>query len=451
MASLRGLDAGFAALAAALVVVALGLAAAGDLVLPAVPLLFGLAGIAGAALVLLFSVWRQGRQVHAMAEAELEGLRRKEEEKLSRILDGLPGAVYLGELYPDGSMRLDSVSQGHEGLRELGLGHGQGTAQGWWERLDPETQEALRDFGRRLMEHGQAMVEYAVRREDGAQVWLRDTARVTGLAADGYAGVVGMVVDCTAERQIADRALHASKLATMGRIATSIAHEMIQPISTILLAGETAMNGLPDAEGLDPTRKRIGRIVEQAKRARDFMDHLRIFGRADTGALDPVFLPDALDGALRIAMPALTEGRVEFVRQIDPDLPPLRARRVLLEQLLLNLILNARDAMENQPAETRRLRVTAVPDGDTRAMVVIEDSGPGMPEAVLRHAFEPFFTTKPAGKGTGLGLAICASIAEGFGGSIAAANSSLGLRITLLLPLWSEDAAVDSVPDGGVE
>lgn len=435
----RGLDAGFAALAATLVVAALALAAHGQLVAAPLPLLLGLAALAGCAVMLLLSTWRQGERARAAAEDSLAEARRLEEEKLRRILDGLPGAVYLGELYPDGSMRLDSMSQAHGSLKALGLGQ-PGTTHGWWDRLDAETQEALRDFGRRLMEHGEAMVEYPVRRDDGGQTWLRESARVTGLATEGYAAVVGMVVDCSAERQMADKALHASKLATMGRIATSIAHEMIQPISTILLAGETALTGLPQADGLDPTRKRIGRIVEQAKRAREFMDHLRIFGRSDAGSLDPVFLPDALEGALQIAGPALSEGRVELIRQVDLDLPPLRARRVLLEQLLLNLILNARDAMEAQPAETRRLRIEAAPGPAGMATVTLEDSGPGMPDAVLRHAFEPFFTTKPAGKGTGLGLAICASIVEGFGGRISAANTALGLRITLEMPLW-DDAA----------
>ena len=145
-------------------------------------------------------------------------------------------------------------------------------------------------------------------------------------------------------------------------------------------------------------------------------------------------------GCLRVSQlvgGSLREASIAVEVVIEPGLEPVKVSQVLLEQILVNLLLNARDALISTPRETRRVIVAA-----TKAThfvdLSIADTGPGIPEAVLDRVFEPFFTTKPVGVGTGLGLSVCHGIVESFGGTIIAENMPTGARLTVRLPIASD-------------
>jgi len=401
--------------------------------------------LAALALLLLVALglshWLGGR---AKAVAERERSLRREAQRhaavsMDRFFRALPAAVYRGELFPDGSLLIDFMS---EGLTRLAGGEARTACEpgAWRARLDPHAQAKLDVFHRRLLDDGEAVVEYSLERPDGTQVWLRDSARVTGLGPQGLAEVAGLLTDVTAERMLADRAVLASKLATLGRMATSIVHELTQPLGAITIASETALAELPERadDPMEKTRRRLGRIGEHAERARQLIDHLRNFGRADAGPEEPVDLTRALDGAMILAEPMLLLGGVEIVTRLPEGLPPVRGRIVLLEQVLVNLAVNARDAMARQPDGTRRLVIAARHIAEANEVeLVVEDSGPGFADDMARRAFDAFVTTKQAGQGTGLGLAICHGIITGFGGDITARNTEMGAAITLRLPVWA--------------
>ncbi len=230
-------------------------------------------------------------------------------------------------------------------------------------------------------------------------------------------------------RQVVSRALNSAKLATLGELATVLAHELRQPIATISMAAENAELSLEDDSfDVSDARLRLNRIIAQTKRARSMIDHLRVFGRSDIGAMEPVDLAAAVNGALVLVQPTLRKDGIRLAITKQPDVPPVMGHKVLIEQVIVNLLINARDALMTVPADRRAIDLTIETSGSDANSVclAVTDSGPGISPEVLPRMFEPFFTTKPAGEGTGLGLAICQRIVESLGGSVAVRDGGDG-------------------------
>ena len=147
-----------------------------------------------------------------------------------------------------------------------------------------------------------------------------------------------------------------------------------------------------------------------------------------------VSLKAAVHGALGLEGMALRESNVDVTIVINDDLPTVRARQVQVEQILVNLLINARDAMSANPGNARRVALRGSQHRNC-VRLEIEDTGPGVPTAMVERLFEPFFTTKAVGEGTGLGLSLCQTMMQQFGGSISVANGRLGAVFTLEFPL----------------
>jgi two-component system NtrC family sensor kinase len=223
--------------------------------------------------------------------------------------------------------------------------------------------------------------------------------------------------------------LRTEKLATVGRLAAGVAHEVGNPLGAIGGYAELARARL--AAGGDPTAlDYLDRIRAETARIDRIVRGLLDFARPAPLALVPVSLGAAVEAARRLAA---VQRRFQGVRvevSLPPDLPPVRADEGRLAQLLLNLLLNAGDATGGAGA----VRIAARAEGGAVRLEVADD-GPGIPEKDLPRVFDPFFTTKPPGEGTGLGLAVCHGIAESFGGEIAAGNApGGGAVLTVRLP-----------------
>ena len=274
-------------------------------------------------------------------------------------------------------------------------------------------------------EEGQ--VEYRLRRPDGSWMWLRETAKVVGRHAT-HVDVLGCLADVTRERELAAQADSASRVAARGAMAAGLAHELNQPLAVMSLAAENALEALEEGEaGIPEALARLRRICAQAERAKAIAAQLRSFARLEAAVLEPVSLPAAVRGALGLVGGALSEARVEVELRVTPGLPAVRGQPVLVEQLIVNLCLNARDAMVSRGEGPRRLTILGEPGIETHEVrLVVADTGGGIPAEALERVFDPFFTTKPASKGTGLGLPLCRSIMLRFGGSIGLTNLSNG-------------------------
>ena len=219
------------------------------------------------------------------------------------------------------------------------------------------------------------------------------------------------------------------KLATVGQLAAGVAHEVGNPLGAIggyaSLARARLAGGGGDPEVIDW----IERIETEVRRIDRIVRELLDFARPSGVAPGPVDVGAAVEGALRLARVQPRFQGVDVELDMPSDLPPVRAEEGRLAQLFLNLLLNAGDAMGG----SGRVRIRASKEAGA-VVVVVADSGPGIPPGDLGRVFDPFFTTKPPGEGTGLGLAVCHGIAESFGGVISVANGEgAGAVFTLRL------------------
>lgn len=340
--------------------------------------------------------------------------------------DSLPAITYRAVIEAGGAMRLTEIGPGVERL--TGWTVEAALRPGWRQRgVDAQTLPLGPDLPDRLRRETQATAEYRFRRADGAWMWLRETARVIGRGAAGTE-VSGVLEDITAERELALQAATAAKFATLGEMAAGLAHELNQPIAIMSLAAENAAEALEAGEdGVEEALTRLRRIMAQADRAKAIVTQLRAFSRVDVSALEAIDLGGAVHGMMVLAGQALRDAGIQVQLRLPDVLPPVVGQVILVEQVLLNLVLNARDALLDRPPERRRLRIEAEigPLAD-EVTLRVRDSGPGLAPEVRDKLFEPFYTTKPPGLGTGLGLSISRTIMRGIGGRITADNVADG-------------------------
>ncbi|MFY2560992.1 sensor histidine kinase [Corallococcus terminator] len=225
------------------------------------------------------------------------------------------------------------------------------------------------------------------------------------------------------------------RLALVGRLAAGVAHEVNNPLayvkSNLGYLGDVIEDAAPDLEEM---RRVLEETQQGVLRIQQIVTDLRRFSRDSADAEEACGVVDALDEAERLASVRLRSlGQV--VREVAPDLSRVRLGQRQLVQVVLNLLLNAADALDSaEPPRAARIVLRAREEaGGVR--LEVEDNGPGIPEAVLSHLFEPFFTTKAPGKGTGLGLALCREYLARVGGTLSVANRPEGgACFTLHLP-----------------
>jgi PAS domain S-box-containing protein len=249
-----------------------------------------------------------------------------------------------------------------------------------------------------------------------------------------------------------NRTLQLDKLASLGRIATGVGHELNQPLTAmrleadfLKLVGEEArdehdgdLNAALDAKVL----LEVAQTFEgELARCYDIVNHLRDFGRLSEEPPSSVSLNRPIEDSLVLVKAWLRNRGVDLHLDLAEDLPPIMAHPHRLEQVFLNLINNAQDALDErqarEPGHRKVLEITTR-NGDGEVIAHVRDNGPGIPRDVQEHLFEPFFTTKPRGEGTGLGLFISRSIVTSYDGHIAYESvEGEGTTFTLRFPAGS--------------
>ena len=393
-----------------------------------------------------------GTDITDLRHAEQEAAAAREAERaaetaraeVGRLLSGMPTAVYRGTITVNGTMSIAFVSENVATITGRPAAEISGTL-GWYEYLGPDAQLDIATFFARLRSNGESQTEYRLPGAKG--LWIRDRARVVARHL-GTIEVIGNWTDISREQAIERQALANAKLASLGELATGLAHELNQPIAVMSLAAENADDALSDGPaGIPDARVRLARIVDQAQRAKNIVSHLRIFGRSDSGPMVPVQLGTAIDGALALVGNHLRNDGIAVEIDLPPDLPPVMGRLVPIESVLVNLCMNARDVMRDQPPHRRLLRIEAAAVSQSHAELRVVDSGGGIPANVMPRVFEPFFTTKSPGEGTGLGLSISHGMMQSMDGGLSVANTGSGACFVLTLRLAIADAVADSLPD----
>lgn len=230
----------------------------------------------------------------------------------------------------------------------------------------------------------------------------------------------------------------AAKLATMGELGASIAHELNNPLATVSLRVETLLDLTPPD---DPKHRYLQIIEQETERMARLVASLLEFSRRSHRQISTLDVRAEIESTLELVQHHLRNRAIRVVRAFAADLPAIRADRQQLRQVFLNLFTNASDAMGREGTLTIALSVpgapNAGPDGFLRQLVIaVTDSGTGIAAADLEKVFEPFYTTKPEGKGTGLGLPICRRIIQEHGGTLALSSApGQGTTVRITLPL----------------
>ncbi|MBZ3691918.1 ATP-binding protein [Phyllobacterium calauticae] len=245
------------------------------------------------------------------------------------------------------------------------------------------------------------------------------------------------------ERRAAELAIYQSgKMITLGEMATGIAHEINQPLATITMAldnlRERIKRGNAEPDFVDTN---LQLVSEQIERTAAIVGHMRIYGHRTDGRAHPLDPARAIDGALSLAQTQIENSGIKIIKNYKLGQFQILGDLTLLEQILLNILLNARDAILEKPSlvnavsESNEWIEVSIADGKHPHMIEISitDSGPGIAPANLDRLFEPFFTTKPIGSGTGLGLSLSYGMARDLGGSIEARNTGSGAEFRILM------------------
>ena len=294
---------------------------------------------------------------------------------------------------------------------------------------------------------GEYEAEYRVIRPDGEFRFIRELGGILYDDAGMPVGVTGTIQDVTEHKRNQAQFVQASKLTTLGEMAMAMAHELIQPLNIIRMAADSTLDLIDEGE-VDAryVGVKLKRISAQTERAARIIEHMRIFGRKmdeKPEAFDP---RKVMDDALCLVR------QQSHLRNIEVEaILPQRCRKVLghavqLEQVLLNLISNARDAIEasrHAPGDPRKISLIVEDKGQgNKVMLIVKDTGGGIPEAIISRIFEPLFTTKKADKRTGLGLSVSYGIISDMGGTINAATAHDGAVLTITLPPVEDQRAI---------
>ncbi|MBW2092420.1 MAG: PAS domain-containing sensor histidine kinase, partial [Deltaproteobacteria bacterium] len=248
--------------------------------------------------------------------------------------------------------------------------------------------------------------------------------------------------DITKLLETEQQLIQASKMATLGEMSTGVAHELNQPLSVIKTASNFFMRKINNKQRInDNILKTMARQIDShVDRATRIINHMREFGRESDMALQKVQINEILGKACEVLNQQLKLKGIEVIWELEDNLPVIMADPGRLEQVFINLLINARDAIEDKwesMESEHKIKKIVIKTASKEKEITAEisDTGIGIPEAISEKIFEPFFTTKKVGKGTGLGLSISYGIIKECNGSITArTNPDGGATFVLTFP-----------------
>ncbi len=352
----------------------------------------------------------QGTLVDITERRKLERQLLQQEEFRRRLLESFPDLILvvdLEERYTFVSSRVRDLL-GYQSEDLLGKKISE------LQYHSPELATLYRDVASSALVFGSA--EYSARHRDGTWRTMRASASQFFDADSKPAGVIVSVRDITTERKLEQQIVQSERLAAMGAMIGGVAHELNNPLTSILGVSEL----LQDSQTTDAARKQIGILQQQARRAAEIVHNLTYFSSPPAAGKTRVNLGEVVERTLNLHSYSLRKNNitVDFLR--EPALPYVDGDPHQLMQVFLNLILNAEQAIrEVRDRGTLRIRLS---DGGQAVSASFQDDGPGIPADILTNIFDPFYTTKRPGRGTGLGLSICKSVMKEHNGTIEAAN-----------------------------
>jgi PAS domain S-box-containing protein len=301
----------------------------------------------------------------------------------------------------------------------------------------PEEVDVLGTREKLIVEKGLRLPTHTYRgqRKDGSVILLEMTT--VPIEYEGLPAALTMGRDVTARRALEAQLVQSDRLAALGTMAAGVAHEVNNPLAYVMLNLEWIARKMPQAAGDADAMGALTEVLREARggveRVATIVRELRSFSRADGDSRHRVDLAGVAQSAIRMAAHEIRH-RANVVTSFEP-VRPIWANEARLEQVLLNLLLNATQALPEARAPDNEIRVSVYPDEGGNAVLEVADNGEGIRPDVLPRIFDPFFTTKAPGVGTGLGLSICHGIVTSLGGHIAVQSADgQGTRFMVTLP-----------------
>lgn len=361
---------------------------------------------------------------------------RKSEQRFQNLADNAPVLIWMSDQNHRG------IYFNKQWLEFTGRSFSEEAGNGWSERMHPDDRERClaicKDaFNRRAS----FTMEYRHQRHDGEYRWLLDTGTPCFAADGAFTGYIGSCIDITdriqAEReahQLHDELAHVNRLATVGELAASLAHELNQPLTAILNNAQAAQRFLAqDDPDLEELRATVTDIAEDDRRAGTVIQRLRALLNKDTFEQSQQDISAVIHEVATLLYSDAIAKNIILKLQLDDDLPSVMGDQVQLQQVLLNLIANGFDAMQ-QVEGAKELVLKATRDSGATITVSVADSGVGIDPEAMQQMFDAFFTTKP--EGMGMGLSISRSIIEAHGGELwATPNDGQGTTVHFRLPV----------------
>jgi len=309
------------------------------------------------------------------------------------------------------------------------------------DRTHPEDVERVRQFIEGEPRDGKDYdLEHRLLMPDGSVKYLHVVAHPLRAEA-GERAFVGAVMDVTAAKraeeavQEAQAALaHVTRMATLGELTAWITHEVNQPLTGIVTNGAACLRWLDKAPpALDEARRSVEDMISDARRASEVIHRIRALSKKTDAEKVPLDINDVIrEGSRLVRREVITHG-ASLRLELAPELPSILGDRVQLQQVIINLVINAIQAMASVTDRPRTLLIRSQKSEDGRVLVAVRDSGTGIEAKSVNKLFKAFFTTKPSGMG--MGLSICRTIIEAHSGQVSAANNSgPGATFQLILP-----------------
>ena len=378
------------------------------------------------------------------AETAVRALASGLEAKIRRLVDSNIIGIFIWDL--DG--RIIDANEAY--LRIIGYDRSDLIAGrlNWRELTPPEWSGADDRRAAQLEASGTAQpYEKELFRKDGTRVpVLVGAAAFEGGSGEG----VGFVLDLT-DRKRAERAYtqvqmelaHANRIATMGQLSASIAHEISQPLGAALSYANAASHWLAaQPPNLEEVRRDLSFIVQSGVRASEVIDRIRALVKKAPPRKDRLEINEAILQVIALAQNEMASKGISLRTQLAEALPATQGDRVQLQQVILNLLINAIEAMSGMSEGPRELLISTAKTDSEGVLVAVRDSGPGLAPESVDRLFESFYTTKPGG--LGMGLSICRSIIEAHHGRLwATANTPHGAIFQFTLPPYSSGEKED--------
>jgi two-component system NtrC family sensor kinase len=366
----------------------------------------------------------QGTLVDITEKRSMERELKQQEEFRSRLLESFPDLILvvdLEERYTFVSARAQAIL-GYRPEEMLGKKISE------MEGHSPD----LVSLYQTLVSGDQAFgaAEYGARYRDGGGRTMRAAGSQLVDSESRISGVIFSIRDITIERKLEQQIVESERLAAMGAMIGGVAHELNNPLTSILGVSEL----LQDTEKNETARKQLGMLQQQARRAAEIVQNLTYFSRPPAPGKSRINLTEIVERTLNLHAYSLRKNNITVDFLKESGIPYALGDPHQLMQVFLNLIVNAEQAIrEARDRGTLRIRLGK---GDRTVWVSFHDDGPGIPKENLPSIFDPFYTTKRPGRGTGLGLSICKSVMKEHNGTVEAANFTDGGAVfTVTLPV----------------